>query len=174
MIFSSILTFDQQLTQFINRLIPHNWLFNQFFSFLSIRTNSLPIWIVIIILLIFFEEKIDKKFIIYFLVSIAISLLAVFVLKDIFRRARPSTLCGTDFSFPSGHATIAFASATILAEFDKKRKWGYFLVAVLIALSRIYLQCHFLLDIAGGSVMGFMISKLLLLSMFRNFRKRPL
>lgn len=174
---------DTQITNFLNGLVPHNQFFSLFFSFFSLKASSLPIWFVIIIFLIVFEEKINKKFIVYFFISIAVTAVVVFGLKNIIRRPRPPNLtyevrvadCGKDFSFPSGHASIAFASATILAAFDKKRKWFYYLVAALIGLSRIYLQCHYFLDVLTGVAIGCAISKLTVYITIPNeifFRKR--
>lgn len=172
MMINTILQFDRFLTQFINGLIPHNHFFNLFFSFFSLRASSLPIWIVIIILLMIFEEKINKKFILYFFVALLITSVVVLGLKNITKRQRPFVTekalitkniiannmhCDKDYSFPSGHASIAFASATVLATFDKKRKWVYYGIAVLIALSRIYLQCHYFLDVLTGGTFGFFI-----------------
>jgi undecaprenyl-diphosphatase len=58
-----------------------------------------------------------------------------FFLKNFFQRLRPQftnhnqqltiSSCPTDFSFPSGHAATAFAAATVLAYFDKKRRFFY-------------------------------------------------
>ncbi len=70
--------------------------------------------------------------------------------------------CPTDFSFPSSHAALSFASAGIIAYFDKKRLWFYYLVAILISYSRIYLGCHYFLDIFFGAILGYLISKTLL------------
>lgn len=162
----SLLNTDIFLTSFINGYLPHNRFFNLFFSFFSLKASSLPIWAVIIIFLLIFEEKINKKFIIYLVISLAITSIIVLGLKNIVRRPRPTiivgnhiTTCDKDFSFPSGHASIAFACAAVLAAFDKKRKWFYFLIAGLIALSRIYLHCHYFSDVLIGGLLGYFISK---------------
>lgn len=153
-----IISLDYSLTSVFNKSIPHNLFFNYFFSFFSLTGESILIWLIIIVLLIIFEEKINKKFVIYFLVSLIITFLVVFVMKHVTQRIRPTELCGKDFSFPSGHAATAFAAATILAFFDKKRNWFYYAVAVLIAYSRIYLGCHYFLDVVAGAVLGWLIS----------------
>jgi undecaprenyl-diphosphatase len=133
---------------------------------------------IIVGIVLFMEERRDKKahIVIYFLLSFIISaLLVTFVFKNIFQRPRPvpnkqysSIACPKDYSFPSGHAATAFAAATVLAVIDRKRGKFYFLVAFLISLSRIYLQCHYLLDVMGGGVIGFLIGRGVLL-----FRKKP-
>ena len=59
-------------------------------------------------------------------------------------------------SFPSGHSTSIFALATLLALFEKNKKWniGYLLGAVAVGYSRIYLGQHFLGDVLVGSFIG--------------------
>lgn len=93
------------------------------------------------------------------------------VFKGMFHRPRPyvefnfinvSNTCPSDFAFPSAHATAAFAAASVLTYFDKKRRLFYYLIAVLISYSRIYLGCHYLLDVAGGALLGWLISKMVI------------
>lgn len=123
-----IIKLDVLSTRFLNGLIPHNSVFDVLFSFLSLRGNSIILWIMILILLILFEEKRDKRFIAYFAASVLITALAVNIfLKNTVRRPRPQLTsvvnsCPKDFSFPSGHASTAFAAATTLSFFDKKTK----------------------------------------------------
>lgn len=59
-------------------------------------------------------------------------------------------------SFPSGHTTTAFAFFLTLAFFTKKPAlhFLYFVLAVLVGYSRIYLSQHFALDVLAGSVIG--------------------
>lgn len=59
-----------------------------------------------------------------------------------------------DPSFPSGHATQAFAAATCLAVLvPPLRPWPVVLAA-LIALSRVYLGVHFPSDVLAGALLG--------------------
>ncbi len=63
-------------------------------------------------------------------------------------------------SFPSGHATSIFALATMLALFEKNKKWnvGYLVAAVAVGYSRIYLGQHFLGDVLVGSLVGVLLA----------------
>lgn len=162
-----VLVLDQALTQFINELIPHNQFFDLFFSFFSIIGNAALIWIVIVAFLIIFEEKRNHKFIISFIISIFITAVLVnVVIKNIVQRPRPTekiSNCPSDFSFPSGHASTAFAAATVLAVFDKRRRGFYYFVAIIISFSRIYLGCHYFLDVVAGGMIGCLISKLIVI-----------
>ena len=164
---NTILQWDEQLTRELNNLFPHSFNFDAVFAFLSGYGSSYLIWIIILVLLIVFEEKRHKKFIWSFFSSIlASSFLINFVLKNLFSRPRPTDLmtsfnylCPSDFSFPSGHAAVSFSAAYILSKYDPKRAKIYYTIAVLVSLSRIYLGCHFLLDILVGGLIGLLIGK---------------
>jgi len=164
------ISLDQQITKFIINIFPHNPFFDGFFSFFSLIGASIWIWLIIIAIIIFFEEKKDKFFFLYFLISfLATSLLVNYALKSYFPRQRPylkynleQSSCPKSSSFPSGHSAVAFASAYLLAVFDKKRGIYYYVFAILVALSRIYLNCHFFFDTVGGGIIGMIISFLIL------------
>ncbi|HXH87742.1 MAG TPA: phosphatase PAP2 family protein [Gaiellaceae bacterium] len=57
-------------------------------------------------------------------------------------------------SFPSGHATVAFACATALALAVPRLRWPLFTLAALIAFSRVYVGVHYPLDVLAGAVLG--------------------
>lgn len=59
-------------------------------------------------------------------------------------------------SFPSGHAATAFALFFSLA-FISKNKWYklfYFIAALLVGYSRMYLSQHFFIDVYTGAIIG--------------------
>jgi membrane-associated phospholipid phosphatase len=68
----------------------------------------------------------------------------------------PVTGSGWD-SFPSGHATASFAVATVLAAKFPQWRWVILPFAMAIAASRIVRGSHFLTDVAGGAVIGYVI-----------------
>lgn len=64
------------------------------------------------------------------------------------------------FSFPSGHTASAFSLFLILAlaSPNKGLKFLFFLIAILIGYSRVYLSQHFLIDVYFGSIIGVLFS----------------
>jgi len=68
------------------------------------------------------------------------------------RRTRPD---GTRYSFPSGHASTAFATATVL-----QRHLGWkagipaYSLATYVAASRVESRRHYLSDVAFGAALG--------------------
>ncbi len=63
-------------------------------------------------------------------------------------------------SFPSGHSAQAFALFLLFAVFTKNKYWGilYFLLAVLVTISRMYLAQHFLIDTYFGALVATVIT----------------
>ena len=81
-------------------------------------------------------------------------------LKLIVNRRRPEgDHSRSNSSFPSGHATGAFAVATILAHRYEGHKILFYIVASSIAISRVYLGRHFPSDVVVGAFLGYMGSK---------------
>lgn len=60
-------------------------------------------------------------------------------------------------SFPSGHATTAFAAAFVWAAFLPKARWGFYALAALVAFSRVYLGVHFPFDVLYGGFLGSLV-----------------
>ena len=119
--------------------------------------------ILLIIIWLFFKNK--KKFIIPFAFTVAGAEIAAFLLKIFFHRGRPldSVFMETDYSFPSGHATIAVTFYGYLAYLiikSVKRKYNWLIITLasliifFIGFSRLYLGVHYLSDILAGYLVG--------------------
>ena len=86
------------------------------------------------------------------------------ILKPLIARIRPFDVNSAiqlivakphDYSFPSGHTAASFTAVMALYLAGEKKMWKAALVlAVLIALSRLYLYVHYPTDIIGGVVFG--------------------
>lgn len=58
------------------------------------------------------------------------------------------------YSFPSGHSSSSFAAAAVLFRFSKKWGAAAFVLAALIAFSRIFLFVHYPTDVLAGTALG--------------------
>ena len=59
-----------------------------------------------------------------------------------------------DFSFPSGHTAVACAFAMSIGAYSPKYRLWAFILAALIAFSRLYLYMHFPTDVLAGAAIG--------------------
>jgi undecaprenyl-diphosphatase len=93
---------------------------------------------------------------------------ATYILKSVIRRNRPfvthpdeifvkvGNVHGSSYSFPSGHTSLAFATATSLSM--SFPKWYViapsFLYASAVGYSRMYVGVHYPSDVLGGAILG--------------------
>jgi undecaprenyl-diphosphatase len=76
-------------------------------------------------------------------------------------------------SFPSGHASVAFACATVIAWRVPRLGVPAFVLAAAIAWSRVYVGVHWPLDVLGGAVLGVPVATALLMLVRARPRSRP-
>lgn len=62
-----------------------------------------------------------------------------------------------DLSFPSGHATAAFAMAAVMIYLSPRGRILFLVVAWATAFSRMVMQAHFYSDIIAGSTIGWFV-----------------
>ena len=161
-----IISIDESLFQIINGFS------NPFLDIIFIpltHFGSIFFWVIIV--LICWSRK-EKKLAIYLIYSIIINSFLSFSLKWLFRRSRPSeTLLkavvverSVGPSFPSGHAEMAFSGATILSYFYKIFEFEtvFYILAIITAISRIYLGVHYPIDTLFGALIGIIIGNLIL------------
>ena len=92
--------------------------------------------------------------------------------SEVYTTPKPLVRAPTDGSFPSGHATVSFACATILAFYAPRAAPAFFLLAAAIAWPRVYVGVHYPLDVLGGAVLGVAIA-LALRVLVRREARRP-
>lgn len=179
---NSLLSIDTQLFLFFNHL-PHNAILNAIGLGISGAGSLGIIWYILGILFFFKEEKRDHWFFApLLLVGIGTLVIADGILKPLIARTRPGLEIGAiilggashDYSFPSGHATMSFAAAFVLSRGMPRWKWVFYVLAVLISFSRMYVGKHYPLDVIGGALLGWGIGflSIIITSKLKLLRKK--
>lgn len=75
-------------------------------------------------------------------------------------------------SFPSGHAATAFAAATAVGVLHPRFRAPLLALAVMVAVSRVYLGVHFWSDVLVGSLLGVAVG-LTTVRFFQRGRAEP-
>ena len=117
------------------------------------------------------------------LVAVAVADLAATVVKLLTDRPRPYVAhpeqeplahATLNVSLPSGHAATSFAAAVVLARFAPR--WAVaplFVVAALVAWSRVYVGVHYPSDVLAGALLGVAVGLLVLAVQRRPWRRPP-
>jgi undecaprenyl-diphosphatase len=103
-----------------------------------------------------------------FLTVMLAYLLVDAVIKPAIGRPRPS-IQATDpprdlpplprtSSFPSGHSTSTFGAAVAVSRMWPQTRVLWWVLAVLVGYSRIYLGHHYPLDVVGGALLGIAVA----------------
>ena len=88
-------------------------------------------------------------------------------IKPLFNRGRPTLASDRPLrlrqprtsSFPSGHATSAFTAAGLLSDDDPL--WpAYYVVAAVVAASRVYVGIHHASDVLAGVAVGVVLGRI--------------
>ncbi len=129
----------------------------------GVLASTVVVWLLLSVWIFIREEKRDHWFFLPIVLASFLSILVTdVILKNFFGRARPPLSLGTiyvgspllDHSFPSGHATFAWALAVVLASKEPRTRWLFYLLAFLISLSRVYLGAHYPSDVIAGTLVG--------------------
>ncbi|MGL4383093.1 MAG: phosphatase PAP2 family protein [Bacilli bacterium] len=144
-------------------LLLRNPLLNKLMIFITSLGNIALVWILILLWLQrkHFNLTIIKNITIIFLTNTLI----VEVIKRIVKRPRPYTTdiitnlisIQNSYSFPSGHAASSFVMATLLSYYYKQYSLYFYILASLIAFSRLYVGVHYFSDILTGSILGLVV-----------------
>ena len=164
---SSIIDFDIELLRLIQN--SRITLFNNFLYWISYTTTFVSIAILLILAYHRFSKKEQNRKVIFYqlLTLFSISAFVSLLLKYTIERPRPFITYpdivklseAGSFSFPSGHATEAFAMAFGAIIFFQNKLWAIpiTLWALLVAYSRMALGVHYPTDIFAAIVIALII-----------------
>ncbi len=146
----------------IQEHLRQEWM-TPFWKLITSLGDSGWFWIVLALALVCFRRW--RRTGVTVLLAVAIGALITNVaLKPLVARIRPYDVIEglsllverqIDLSFPSGHTCAAFAAGTVCFV-QLRRPWGACLLAlaVLIAVSRLYVGVHYPTDVLGGMAVG--------------------
>jgi len=161
----SLYSYDVFFLQLINSL-HHNYFFNSLGWIIS-YFGLIYTGILIAIILYIFGGKKGKKVAVLLTVTVVITFLLTHLIKLLIMRPRPYTQLTTlivcavesDYSFPSGHTSMAAAISYILG-----KKYDCFkftiIIPVLVGLSRMYFGVHYPSDVICGFILGILVAVL--------------
>lgn len=158
----TLLKLDGDILLWIQNNLRAGWL-DPIMKFITYLANGGALWIGICVLLLILKKTRTTGLV------CSCSLAATFlinniILKNIVARTRPyevveglNRIIGaqSDYSFPSGHSGASFAVAVVMfMEMPKKYGVPALIVAMLIALSRLYVGVHYPSDVIAGILTG--------------------
>jgi len=86
---------------------------------------------------------------------------------EVLAEADPLIVASVGTSFPSGHASMSAAGAIVLASLAP-RAWPLLaLLAVVVAVSRVYVGVHYPLDVLAGLALGTIVGTAVVLALRR-------
>jgi membrane-associated phospholipid phosphatase len=171
----SIIAFDESISSLIYNAGSN--LTDDFMILMSMYGREI-VWLAVIVFMSIFAGWRGKKIAIIIVISFLIIIPLNTLFKNLFERNRPPVEGlevhipeKTDFAYPSGHASIVAAGASILIILFRREKELVLSIilaceAALVCISRIYVGDHYFLDVIGGALLGAGIA-LLSISLFR-------
>ena len=169
-------TIDISLTQWINRLAG----ISSFVDAVLIGVSAYGIPLLVLAVACQWWMNMDRQGTRHALIGAGLSFLLGLAFNQIILllvdRVRPYaagvtkllTAPSLDPSFPSDHATAAFAIAVAFAcNGMPRRAAGFGVAALLIAFSRVYIGTHYASDVLGGALTG-ALAAVLVASVYRR------
>jgi undecaprenyl-diphosphatase len=143
--------------------LHHHWLGT---TFSDVETASIPVMVAITAALWFFSRPGgDRKWKLACgsgFAAAALGYAVAFVIHHAWARPRPYVTHhiahpwshATDASFPSDHTTVSFAIAFAVLAFDVATGVIFLVIALIIAVGRLFIGAHYPGDVGAGIVVG--------------------
>lgn len=177
---SYILHLDTELFLFINNNFHFSFLNENMRAATFLGNGWVAYWLVLTYIFIKNRTKFKQSFLLLFLTQLVPGIFDITV-KRLINRPRPIValhslikngtahidLLGrhlTEHSFPSGHATTAFSLSVALSYMFPKHYKLFYIIASVVAFSRVYDGEHYPLDVIAGAVLGYTLAKITLIA----------
>ncbi|WP_234124131.1 phosphatase PAP2 family protein [Clostridium hydrogenum] len=171
--------FDNYILLNIKKHIENKYL-DRLMPLITYMGNLGIIWIAMALILILNKpyRSIGNIVIITLIIS---TIVGEGIVKHIVKRMRPCNIHNElnllitkpiSYSFPSGHTLSSFAVAEVLSRYFGQYKILFIAIALLIAISRLYLYVHYPTDVIAGIVIGILCSKLVFIFLQGNYMER--
>ncbi len=181
-----ILHLDTALFLFINNNFHFSFLNDNMRAITFLGNGWVVYWLALVYIYTYNRSKFKQSFFLIILTQLIPGIFDI-IIKRLVNRPRPIValhdlikngtvhidLFGrhlTEHSFPSGHATTAFALAVSLSYMFPKRYKLFYVIALLVAFSRVYNGEHYPLDVISGGVLGYVFAKLSLV-LYKKIKK---
>ncbi|MHB1660624.1 MAG: phosphatase PAP2 family protein [bacterium] len=187
---SHILHLDTALFLLINNNLHFSLLNDNMRAITYLGNGWVVYWLVLVYVYIYNRLKFKESFLLLFLTQIVPGIFDM-IIKRAVNRPRPVValhnlikagsvhinLLGrhlTEHSFPSGHTVTAFSLAVALSYMFPKHNKLFYILAFIVAFSRVYSGEHYPLDVIAGGILGYLFAKITLaaykkIRKFRNF-----
>ncbi|NLO48610.1 MAG: phosphatase PAP2 family protein [Clostridiales bacterium] len=182
MLFNLISSTDSSVLLFVQDHV-RNPILNPVMIFFSVIGNAGFIWLVLSVYLIVTKKHRQKGFLLLICITLCY-VLNDFIIKSLIQRPRPFLYideldvllkrfsASSSWSFPSGHACSSFASAFALYRGFGKKGALFYIPAVLISFSRVYVGVHHPSDVVCGAIVGTIGSAVIVFLIGRFYRYR--
>jgi undecaprenyl-diphosphatase len=158
----NLLDLDGSILLWIQEYVRNDYM-TPIVKFITHLGDSGWFWIVLTLLCLIFAKT--RRNGVLMMCSLLLNLLANnVILKNLVARTRPYEVveglqriieAQSDYSFPSGHSGVSFSVAVVMfLMFPRKVGVPALILAVLIALSRLYVGVHYPTDVIGGILIG--------------------
>ena len=151
---------DFAILDFIHNFLRCTFL-DEMLSFITHLGDGGLIWIAAGVVMLFFKKY--RKCGVMVLMSLALcAIITSGVIKPLVGRLRPFQIKDIvpyiappgGYSFPSGHTSSSFTAATAIFLCHRREGAIAYVLAALIAFSRLYFYVHFPTDVLTGALLG--------------------
>jgi undecaprenyl-diphosphatase len=143
-------------------------------------------WLVLVYIYYYNRLKFKESFLLLFLTQLVPGIFDIIIKRGV-NRPRPVValhnlikagevhinLLGrhlTEHAFPSGHTVTAFSLSVALSYMFPERKKLFYILAFIVAFSRVYDGEHYPLDVIAGGILGWLGAKVTLMA-YKKIRK---